>query len=60
MKTKKYITLTIDEQQLNLFDLITTFKRKSKSSVIEELIRNYNVINKAELNEYILNKEKNI
>jgi len=54
---KKNATFTIEEKIYDDFDLITTWKKESKSKLIESFIRDYVIKNKAEFNEFILNKK---
>lgn len=56
---KKIASYWIDENLLEQFDVITTAKKDGKSRIINEAIRNYVIINKANVNEMMLNYWKN-
>jgi hypothetical protein len=58
-KEKKLQSFWIDEYLIEQFDVITSFKKVGKSDLINELIRNYVITNKADVNEVMLNYWKN-
>lgn len=55
MKTvKRTVSFSINESLVDEFNVLTSVKKIAMSEVVESLIRDYIVINKAELNEYML------
>lgn len=52
-KKKKVQSYYIDEDLIEVFDVITTFKRDTKSDIINNAIRDYVIRNKASINEYM-------
>jgi len=58
LNEKKIESYLLDEYLVNYFDMITIYKKVDKTDVINELIRDYVITNKAEVNEFILSKNK--
>ena len=56
---KKLQSYWIDEKLIEQFDVITSMNKDGKSDVVNEAIRNYILINKANVNEMMLNYWKN-
>lgn len=54
-KVKKTTSFKIDVHLLNKLLLISKIKNSTISAIIEELVRDYVVVNKNELNEFVSN-----
>lgn len=50
---KKITSYTIDEKVVEKFNIITTLKGKRMSNVIEDMMKDYIIMNTAEANELI-------
>ena len=57
-KNRKVVSFNIDEQILEVFDVIAFTKLENKSDIIENLIRDFNIKNKASIHEQILKDKK--
>jgi len=54
MKTKRGVSFSISEALMDDFIILAKVKKVIMSDIVETLIRDYVIKNKAELNEYML------
>ena len=59
IKKSRIMSYYIDEDLVDQFDVITNINRVGKSEVVNQLIRDYVIKNKATVNEVMLNYWKN-